>query len=231
MAKNTTSFDVGNMLLVALRMSLVAVIALFFSSQQSDAKLYKRFKVNAWKGGIYTDNKTGEFSHCVASAKYKSGITLFFSVTRTFNWQVGFSKPSWKLTVGNKYPVRYQVDRHKVFSGKARAVTKVLAVVKLPAKAKLFNQMRRGRLLKVKAGDDLLKFKLTSTKKLLSRLLRCAKRNKYLVVNRSLSSSSSGSGSDNPFESGDNTATRTQPKRQPKRVSGIPAAHRREARQ
>ena len=211
-----------------LRVAIVASAMLFVPFKDAEASRYQRISYGSWTGGIYINDKTGKFSHCVVSANYKSGITLLFSVTKSINWQVGFSKKTWNLTVGKKYRVRYQVDRHKVFSGTARAVSKKLSTIKLPATARLFNQMRRGRVLKVKAGDDLLKFNLTGTKRMLSRLLRCAKRNKYLTVNRSLSSS--GSGSDNPFESSDNTATRTQPKRQPKRVSKISAAHRREAR-
>ena len=212
-----------------LRIMIVAAALIVFPFKDAEASRYQRISYGSWKGGIYINDKTGEFSHCVVSADYKSGITLLFSVTKSFNWQVGFSKKTWNLTIGKKYRVRYQVDRHKVFSGTARALTKKLSTIKLPATARLFNQMRRGRLLKVEAGDDLLKFNLTGTKRMLSKLLRCAKRNKRLVVNRSLSSS--GSGSDNPFESGNNSFTKIQPKRQPKRVSGIPAAHRREARQ
>lgn len=212
-----------------LRIVIIASAMFVVQFKDAEASRYKRISYGTWKGGIYINDKTGEFSHCVVSANYKSGITLLFSVTRSINWQVGFSKKTWNLTVGNKYQVRYQVDRHKVFSGTARAVTKKLSTIKLPATARLFNQMRRGRVLRVEAGDDLLKFNLTGTKRMLSRLLRCAKRNKYLVVNRTLSSS--GSGSDNPFESGNKSASKAQSKSPPKRRRGISAAHRREARQ
>ena len=221
----------NTLVLKLVRIAIVASAMLFIPFKDAEASRYQRISYGSWTGGIYINDKTGEFSHCVVSANYKSGITLLFSVTRSINWQVGFSKKTWNLKVGKKYRVRYQVDRHKVFSGTARAVTKKLSTIKLPATARLFNQMRRGRVLKVEAGDDLLKFNLTGTKKMLSRLLRCAKRNKYLTVNRSLSSSSSGS--DNPFESGSNTATGTQPQKLPgkqsKRAYVIPAAHRSEA--
>ena len=216
-----------------LRIAIVASAILLVPFKDAEASRYQRISYGTWSGGIYINDKTGKFSHCVVSANYKSGITLLFSVTKSINWQVGFSKKTWNLTVGKKYRVRYQVDRHKVFSGTARAVSKKLSTIKLPATARLFNQMRRGRLLKVEAGDDLLKFKLTGTKRMLSRLLRCAKRNKYLVVNSSLSSSRSGSGSDNPFESGGNTVSNAQPQNAPKRPTKrayvISADHRSEA--
>ena len=218
------------------RLAIVMVAIAILPIANADASRYKRIAYGGWKGGIYINDKTGEFSHCAVSADYKSGITLLFSVTRSSNWQVGFSKKTWNLKVGSKYNVRYQVDRHKVFSGKARAATKKLAVIKLPATARLFNQMRRGRVLLVKAGDDLLKFNLTGTKRMLARLLRCSKRNKYLVVNRSLSSNSTGSSDDNPFSSGSNnsgtnnsgTTAQNPP---PKKSRAVSAAHRQEAQQ
>ncbi len=233
MQNGQSELKVSKSVLKIVGVLMGAILMTNFSVPDANAKLVKRFKVNAWKGGVYTSNKTGEFSHCAASANYKSGITLFFSVTRTFNWQVGFAKPSWNMEIGKTYPVRYQVDRHKVFSGQARAATNKLAVIKLPAKAALFNQMRRGQVLYVKAGDDLLKFRLTSTKLLLSRLLRCAKRNKNLVANSSLSANSNLSGSDNPFESktspfSSNSGQPNTPKRKKTIVS---AAYHQEARQ
>jgi hypothetical protein len=39
---------------------------------------YGSIKVGNWKGGAYTDDKLGSFSHCAAGAPYVSGI--FFLV-------------------------------------------------------------------------------------------------------------------------------------------------------
>lgn len=220
---------------IFLRGVLVATALLFIPLENAEASRYKKISFGIWKGGVFISNKTGKFSHCAVSARYKSGITLLFSVTRSLNWQIGFSKPSWKMTAGKKYPVKYQVDRHKVFSGTARAVNKKLATIRLPATAKLFNQMRRGQLLLVKAGKDLLKFNLTGTSKMLTGLLRCSKNNRNLVVGESLSAGNNGNdnpfsdnSNDNPFESGS-----TQPKKSvkagKKRKYVISAAHRAEA--
>lgn len=208
----------------AMRLPVMALVAASAMApiQNAEAARYKKLKIGAWEGGIYINDKTGEFSHCAVSANYKSGITLLFSVTRSYNWQVGFSKKSWNLTIGNKYPVRYQVDRRKILNGTARAATKNLAIIKLPASSNLFNQMRRGRVLKVKAGKDLLKFNLTGTNRMLSKLLNCSKRNNRLVVNQSFSATGQAntnrSNSSNPFESGTPQRRNTPAKR---RVTGI----------
>ncbi len=201
----------------------------------AEAYRYNRIQYGTWKGGVYINDKTNEFSHCAVSAAYKSGVTLFFSVTRRQKWQVGFSKKSWNLTVGKIFSVRYQVDRRQVYSGKAKARTKKLAVINLPGSSRLFNQMRRGRLLKVEAGDDLLKFNLTGTSNMLTKLLRCSRRNKNLYVDRPLASanSSGGTNSSNSFSSNNSASNNnsTPQKAPPKRRKGISPEHRQEAAQ
>jgi hypothetical protein len=214
---------------------IAACLLVFAAPDVAEAKLYRSLSIGSWKGGVYTSNKTGEFSHCAVSAKYKSGITLLFSVTRGLVWQVGFSKKTWELELGKKYPVRYQVDKRKIMDGRARAATKKMTVITLPGSSRLFNQMRRGRVLKVKAGNDLLKFNLTGTNKMLSMLLRCARRNKNLMVNQPRLSNDleSTPETNNPFAektTATQPATPTPPQKSPPvRRTGIPGAHYSEA--
>jgi hypothetical protein len=47
-----------------------------------------------WSIGAYTDEQSGTFSHCAASAVYKSGISLFFSVSHNLSWRMGFASPT-----------------------------------------------------------------------------------------------------------------------------------------
>jgi hypothetical protein len=61
------------------------------------AKPIRLFNVANWKAGAYAKDATDQFSHCAASARYKSGITVYFSINRSFEWSMGFSNPTWKL--------------------------------------------------------------------------------------------------------------------------------------
>src|SRR5215471_8273448 len=45
--------------------------------------------VGVWKGGAYTNDATGKFSHCAAGAAYTSGVSLIISQTATNSWLVG----------------------------------------------------------------------------------------------------------------------------------------------
>ena len=55
-------------IVAALSLSLIAV------STAEARGPYGSINVGNWKGGAYTTDKTGEFSHCAAGAAYDSGI-------------------------------------------------------------------------------------------------------------------------------------------------------------
>ncbi|MEM7302710.1 MAG: hypothetical protein AAF468_16660 [Pseudomonadota bacterium] len=163
----------------------VAVLAIStIMGHEAHAAQHQKFQIGNWKAGVYISDKDGRFTHCAASANYKSGIELLFSINYRRHWSVGFSKKTWNLTVGNKYDVRYQVDRGRIYDGTATAIGKDLVKLNLPARSSIFNAMRRGRMLKVAAGNEVMKFSLTSTSRMLKSLLNCATRNENLVVRK-----------------------------------------------
>jgi hypothetical protein len=143
------------------------------ASAASAAEIAK-IQVNNWRGGAFTNDKTGAFSHCAASANYKSGITLLFSVSADRTWSMGFSSPSWEFTPGTRYPVEYWVDEGQRLKGTALAKTPKLAQVFLPANDSLFAAFRQGQMLRVAAEKQTLVFRLTDTSELLTTLLKCA---------------------------------------------------------
>ena len=173
-----------------------ALALVFLTAQPAAAAEIKPLRVGSWTGGAYTNDQTGAFSHCAASAEYRSGIVLLFSVTRDQQWSMGFSKPSWQLTPGKEYPVQYKVDRGRVLEGTAVARSKSLAQVMLPAKNNLFHSFRRGKILRVGAAQEVLEFALTGTSRMLSRLLRCSERYKNYAAADPFRKKSAG----NPFQ-------------------------------
>ena len=156
-------------------MAVAALTATAVAPQKADAKQISRFKVKSWSGGAYANNRTGAFSHCAASVKYKSGILLLFSVDKDLKWRMGFAKTSWQLNRGDTYPISYRIDRNRIYRATAQAMNKSLATVKLPGKqAPVFNQMRRGMMLSVATKTDVLKFRLNGSSRMLTSLLACA---------------------------------------------------------
>jgi len=59
-------------------LAILAISILVFGMESAFAKKIYSLKSGNWKGGAYTNNRTGRFSHCAASVKYKSGILLLF---------------------------------------------------------------------------------------------------------------------------------------------------------
>lgn len=156
--------------------SAAAIFAAALTSTATPASAEKiaNLSAGAWKGGAYTNNATGAFSHCAASARYKSGISLLFAVTRGRQWSMGFTNGGWELRPGRKYPVRFQVDNGPILKATATAKSGKLVQVFLPPQNRLFRHFRTGGQLKVIAGAKRMRFNLTGTNRLLSKLYRCA---------------------------------------------------------
>jgi hypothetical protein len=131
-------------------------------------------RVGHWSTGAYTKDETGAFSHCAASADYKSGIYLSFGVNKTYDWTMAFASPKWSLTPGTEYRVSFWVDDRPADVATARAVSANQVLLLLKDSVPLFNAFRRGRTLYVNAQGTDLAFNLTDTSVMLSYLLRCA---------------------------------------------------------
>ncbi|MEM8687290.1 MAG: hypothetical protein AAGF81_08175 [Pseudomonadota bacterium] len=158
----------------SLAAAIAMTAALAFTATTASAEKIANLSSGAWKGGAYTSNATGSFSHCAANARYKSGVALLFSVTHDRQWSMGFFNDHWDLTPGRKYPVRYQVDNGPIMKGIATAKNPKMVQVHLPPKDRMFRHFKIGHTLKVAADNRVMRFKLTGTDRMLSKLYRCA---------------------------------------------------------
>lgn len=132
-------------------------------------------RVAGWQAGAYSNDRSGEFSHCSASASYNSGITLYFYINSRFVWTIGFANQSWSLVSGQQIPISYRVDNYAPRSGSVNAVSKTLALMNLPDDVGLFNQFRAGNLLVVDHPGGPTPFRLTGTSVMLATLVECAR--------------------------------------------------------
>ena len=62
----------------------IVIGAILHAGPAQAAGPIQQLRVGNWSGGSYTNDKTGAFSHCVANAPYKSGISFFVSVNSSF---------------------------------------------------------------------------------------------------------------------------------------------------
>jgi hypothetical protein len=66
---------------------------------------YGSIHVGHWNGGAYTNDQTGEFSHCAAGTVYQSGIYFVVSININSDWSLGFVHEKWNLTTGQAFPI------------------------------------------------------------------------------------------------------------------------------
>jgi hypothetical protein len=130
---------------------------------------------NNWAYGAYSDDQTGIFSHCAATAPYKSGISLMFSVNRYYRWTMGFTNPAWNLKRDINIPISFWVDN--LLPQQATATTFLENAVKVDMvdSVGLFNAFRRGQMLHISVSGKEVGFRLTRTSEVLTNLLNCVK--------------------------------------------------------
>src|SRR4051794_22461019 len=81
----------------SMRTKIAALLILSMFSPAMARGPYGSVSTAGWTGGAFTDDNTGEFSNCIATANYKSGITFGVLVSKTLNWVLAFTHQSWTL--------------------------------------------------------------------------------------------------------------------------------------
>lgn len=131
------------------------------------------FTSGAWNGRAYF--RDGQFSHCAMSARYRSGVLMLFSITRSYNLNMGFAEDSWDLPLGRNFQVTYRVDRMATVSAPGRVLNSKQFVIDLPDRHRIFDQFRRGHRLYMEIPGKTFTMSLAGTGKALNRLLACTK--------------------------------------------------------
>jgi S1-C subfamily serine protease len=154
--------------------AFVASIFLIVSPSVSDARgPYGSINVGNWRGGAYTDDKSGAFSHCAAGAIYQSGIYFVVSVSEDFSWRLGFAHENWELTTGQAFPIALTFDGQAAIHVQGTPVGAHLVNVAMPPNSSLIAQFRKAKVMTAFAQDQLFQFNLNQTAQLLPSLLNC----------------------------------------------------------
>lgn len=159
------------------RLLAIASAIIFAGTGIAAAAIVENFRLGGWNGSAFTEDDSGRFSTCVASATYKSGITLYVQVDTSYSWAIGFSAPHWDMEVGSDIPLQYRIDRGGWQSGVAKATSKDLARMQMPQGGYIITRFRRGRTLYVYDGAYNYEFRLTGTSRLMARLAKCVEQN------------------------------------------------------
>jgi hypothetical protein len=98
--------------------------------------------VGNWSGGAFTNDQTGAFTGCIASASYKSGITVFVMVGANVTWNLGFTNSNWSLKPGATFPIVLTFDGRSPINVNGRVISAQTVSVDMPDASDLIKQFR-----------------------------------------------------------------------------------------
>jgi len=134
---------------------------------------YGSISVGNWKGGAFTNDKDGSFSHCAALVPYQSGIIFVVSVNKDFGWTLGFSHENWKLIPGQAFEIVLTFDGQQPFNVHGAPIDTHLVSVPMPANSSLIAQFRKAKGMTAFTQGQLFQFSLNQTGQLLPSLVNC----------------------------------------------------------
>src|SRR5262245_57093014 len=134
---------------------------------------YGSIQVGNWKGGAFTNDATGAFSHCAAGAPYLSGIHFIVAITSKLEWNLGFAHDSWRLGLRETFPIDLTFDGQQQFHVFGTAVSTSMVLVPMPDTSALINAFRKSRTMIAFAKGQQFSFSLTATSVLLPTLASC----------------------------------------------------------
>jgi hypothetical protein len=134
---------------------------------------YGSINVGNWKGGAFTNDQTGVFSHCVAGASYDSGIYFMVMIDQGAGWSLGFQHTKWSFTNNQTFPIALTFDGQSPFNVQGVAVGESLVRVPMPTDSALIAQFRKAKTMTAYTQGQLFQFNLDQTAVLLPTLANC----------------------------------------------------------
>jgi hypothetical protein len=157
-----------------LKLVVATLLASLFAISAAQARgPFGSINVGNWKGGAYTNDQTGEFSHCAAGAGYDSGIYFMVTVDQGAGWALGFHNPKWTLTNNQTFQIALTFDGQAPFNVQGAAVSGNLIRVPMPVDSALIAQFRKAKAMTAFTQGQLFQFKLDQTAMLLPTLANC----------------------------------------------------------
>ena len=134
---------------------------------------YGSIKIGNWTGGAYAHDQTGAFTGCIASAPYRSGISLLVMISANASWKVAFSHSSWSLQPGSSFPIVLTFDGRAPFNVNGQVLSSSTVSVDMPDTSELIKQFRASTTMSAFAQGNLFQFNLDKTGVLMPALANC----------------------------------------------------------
>ena len=163
--------------------AVVAALCVIAAPSTSSARgPYGSINVGNWKGGAYTNDQSGAFSHCAAGTQYESGIYFVVTINDKAGWTLGFAHEKWTLTTGQAFPIALTFDGQTPFNVHGVPLADKLLQVPMPDNSALIAQFRKAKGMTAYAQGHLFQFKLDQTAQLLPSLVNCVAKVKQFGI-------------------------------------------------
>ena len=163
--------------------AVVAAFCLIATPSTASARgPYGSINVGNWKGGAYTNDQSGAFSHCAAGTQYASGIYFVVTIDNKAGWGLGFAHEKWTLTTGQAFPIALTFDGQTPFNVHGVPLADKLLQVPMPNNSSLIAQFRKAKAMTAYTQGQLFQFKLDQTAQLLPALANCVAKVKQFGV-------------------------------------------------
>jgi hypothetical protein len=141
---------------------------------EAEAGVVRTFAVGNWKVSAYTAD-SGRFSHCAAGMKFRSNVTVLFSINKDLAWTIAFHNPAWTFEPGQQVALNLAIDKAPSSKMRAEMFDPSGIVISLEADADLFRRFKSAKRLKISGQKESFEFEMTRMDEMLSKLLACAK--------------------------------------------------------
>ncbi|MDN5002948.1 S1C family serine protease [Bradyrhizobium sp. GCM10027634] len=127
--------------------------------------------VGNWVGGAFSNDETGAFSHCAATAPYANGVILVVSQNAAGTWSLAFASPSYHFNKGENAAIDVTFDGQEQARLYATAYRPDMLTAVMPLN--VVRTFQRASLMVATAGRAALNFDLTSTGPVIAALANC----------------------------------------------------------
>lgn len=131
-------------------------------------------KVGSWIGGAFSNDETGAFSHCAATAPYANGVILVVGHNAAGIWSLAFASPSYRFKQGENAAIDVIFDGQEQARLFATANQPNMLTSVMPAN--VVRTFQKASLMVATSGRTVLNFDLTSTGPVIAALANCVTR-------------------------------------------------------
>jgi S1-C subfamily serine protease len=163
--------------------AVVAALCLIAAPSTSSARgPYGSINVGNWKGGAYTNDQNGAFTHCAAGAQYESGVYFVVTINDKAAWTLGFAHEKWAFKTDRAFPIVLTFDGQAPFNVHGVPLADKLLQVPMPDNSALIAQFRKAKGMTAYTQGHLFQFKLDQTAQLLPSLTNCVAKVKQFGI-------------------------------------------------